>query len=122
MFTTMSSIGLPINGLTRSCIDYDMVVIGFESVAQLGGVAIGNNAHAGVNAVALGTNSKAPDGHVVILNIDFTNIASRLEQLENIIAEQQEMIQALWYHPGMPGAVDAASSFAINRDRSVSGN
>jgi len=100
---------------------HSAIAIGFGADADAEGVAIGQNARAGKRAVALGANVVAPDDRLIILRWDLTDVGARLDQLEQmvsaqqkIIADQQEMLEALWYHPGMPGAVEAESSFVVN--------
>lgn len=76
-------------------------------------VALGRGARAGTNAVAIG-NCTAPDGRFVVLGEDYTDVNKRLKKLEwmvkeqtKLIEEQQEMLNAVWYHPGMPGFGEA---------------
>lgn len=102
----------------------DTITIGFDAHADSHGIAIGQHSRAGKRAAAFGNNIVAPDGRLVILGWDLTDIGPRLEALEQtvaaqqkVIAKQQEMIQALWYFPGMPGAEEAKKSYFINRDQ-----
>lgn len=100
------------------------IAIGNGADAASHGIAIGEGARAGRRAVALGSHVTAPDGRLVILEWDLTDVGARLDELEKTVAAQQkiiekqeEMILALWYYPGMPGAVEAESSFVIHRSR-----
>lgn len=93
-----------------------LIAIGGNTVHQVqirDKIAIGEGARAGKNAVAIGHGVEAPDGRFVVLNQDLTDVNSRLEALEKTVAAQQKIIEALWYHPGMPGAEGAEASFTI---------
>jgi hypothetical protein len=94
------------------------ICIGFGSQADDYGIAIGKNARSGKNAAAFGENVKAADNHLVIGQWDLTDIANgtndlheRVIKLESLVKKQQELLTALWYHPGMPGSIEAQALF-----------
>ena len=43
------------------------------------------------------------DNEIWLSNIDIRELVSRVEQLEGIIEKQSDLINKLWYAPGMPG-------------------
>lgn len=88
--------------------------LGFKSYSASNAVAIGTYAMAEENAVAIGSNVSAAKNTVVISNINITELLNRVEKLEETIVKQQETIDALWYHPGMPGYEEAKEKFSKN--------
>jgi hypothetical protein len=100
-----------------------VVCIGKGANADDYGIAIGQNSKAGKNAAAFGENVKAEDNHLVIGKWDLTdvaetNVSERLNKLEELVEKQQELLNALWYHPGMPGALEAEQSFVEHTSQS----
>ena len=90
------------------------ICIGIGANADDFGIAIGCNAKAGKHAAAFGDSVIAPDNHLVIGKWDLTDVAERLNALEELVEKQHELLNALWYHPGMPGAIEAEDSFKRN--------
>lgn len=76
--------------------------------------AFGTGSRAGDDAIAIGVNIVAEDNEVVIGRVNVTKLLDRLEQLETQVEKQNELIEALWYYPGMPGSQEAAESYATD--------
>jgi hypothetical protein len=72
--------------------------IGVSAVALEGGIAIGNGVVAGPNELVIGV-------------WRITKLFERIDELERRVVEQDEMLKALWFHPGMPGYEEGRSAF-----------
>ena len=90
------------------------ICIGQGAIADDNGIAIGQYAKAGKHAAAFGSNVDAPDHNLVIGKWNLTDVGERLNALEELVEKQRELLEALWYHPGMPGALEAEKSFNQN--------
>lgn len=53
-------------------------------------------------------------GSVMIGDIDLRKLVDRVETLESLVEKQSELINAMWYHPGMPGADEIEEKFNAN--------
>lgn len=98
----------------REAMNTDNVVIGY---------AIGHNAQAhGVHNIAIGTTAWVDEKQKRIEVLEKSNIElfERIGALEDCIQKQQQMIQDMWYAPGMPGYDEAKTKF--NEDASQSDN
>lgn len=66
-------------------------------------VAMGYNASPeGDYGIQIGT-PDITDNNIFISNLDIRKMDKRIQELEDIVEKQNEMIEALWYAPGMPG-------------------
>lgn len=102
----------------------------YPGVRSLNTIAIGQNANAiGDNSIAIGTSCSATEDHEIHIGTDSStkviigryNVAEMFEtiaelrqevtELKNLVERQAEIIDALWYHPGMPGANAAKESY-----------
>lgn len=90
---------------------HDCVSIGKDCHVESFSVAVGCRARAGKRACAIGTDVVAGDDEIVIGKCNFTRMMERLDALEQRVAEQDELIEAIWYHPGMPGFTEAKETF-----------
>lgn len=75
-------------------------------------------ANAERKSIAIGLHTKAEQGRIVIGNWDATDAGERIEALEKIVKEQGEtinklveLVNELYYFPGMPGAIEAENLF-----------
>lgn len=68
-----------------------------------------------IDAVEIGRNHWK--GPVNISNIDLRKLVERVETLESLVEQQSELINAMWYHPGMPGADEIEEKFRANVEK-----
>ena len=85
----------------------DNIVIGSKSDCKgSNSIVIGTNVIGNDNSIAIGNTQN----QVTIGTINVTSLLERVDsleklinKLEKVVKDQQETIEALWYHPGMPG-------------------
>ena len=53
-------------------------------------------------------------GEIVIGHLNLTDLEAKVEKLEEIVKQQAEMLNTLWYHPGMPGYSEAHKQYEID--------
>ena len=92
------------------------ITIGYSSSSISNAITIGYNATAlGNRGIAIGHKAISKnDDQVIIGNIDLNELEKRVSQLEQIVKDQEEIINALWYHPGMPGSIEAKDDYNDN--------
>ena len=89
----------------------DAVSIGPQSQAETNAVAIGNGARAEKDGIAIGNNAWAEPDRIVIGKWDATDAGERIKELERQVEKLTEIVNILYYHPGGPGALEAAHLF-----------
>lgn len=51
--------------------------------------------------IAIGTNTD--QGTIMLNDVNIRNLKKKVDELEEIVKKQSELINALWFAPGMPG-------------------
>jgi YadA head domain repeat (2 copies) len=76
-------------------------------------VAIGLNAiSSGKRSIAIGYQANATeDDQIMLGDVNIREMRNEIEDLKAIVKEQQEMLIALWHHPGMPGYQEAKDQY-----------
>jgi hypothetical protein len=54
---------------------------------------------------------------IQLANVDVRALVKRVDELEKIVAEQTELINALWYHPGMPGHTESLTRLGCKAEK-----
>ena len=73
-------------------------------------IIIGNEIKAKSDQIIIGDEKYTYD-KITIGNVNISELEERIMDLENLVEKQNELIMAMYYHPGMPGFKEAYDQF-----------
>ena len=93
----------------------DSISLGRSSIMENGifiknSIIIGNEIKAKSDQIIIGDDKHIYD-KITIGNVNISKLEERIMDLENLVEKQNELIMAMYYHPGMPGFKEAYDQF-----------